>query len=271
MSQKQIPVVLTSRDLLLFRTLVTARILGVTEIITVMGFASLRRANRRLLKLASAGFLRRWFVPTEAGGQRALYGLSTKGAQRIGESPHRLISWPSDSLITSSQFLAHQQAVNAIFIEVNFKPLPQGFTCNRWLNFQTNLSSSVPVIPDGYFEMVYQDTVYPMFLEVDRGTETSRIWLRKVENYLTLAVTGEFERVFQRKRFRVLVFFHSVRRLAAVRRAIARRTAKLFWLTAEADGLWKTGWLRPDGREKVPLFVDPQGGNSWTPRAGEKG
>lgn len=259
--QKHIPVVLTPRDLTLFRTLLTTRILGVNDVMTVMGFTSLRRANRRLLKLVRAGLLRRWFVPTAAGGQSALYGLAPKGAHSIGEAQHRLISWTPDSLITGSQFLAHQQAVNAIFIDVNFKNLPEGFACKRWLHFQTNLSPSVPLIPDGYFEIAHQNTVYPMFLEVDRGTETSKVWLRKAEHYLTLAVTGEFERIFHQERslVSVLVFFPSMRRLAAVRRAIARRTAKLFFFTADADGLWKASWLRPEGSEKVGLFGGIEG------------
>jgi hypothetical protein len=260
--QKLIPVVLTPRDLLLFRTLMITRILGVAEVMSIARFASLRRANRRLLKLVRAGFLRRWFVPTEAGGQRALYGLSPQGAHRIGEPTRGLITWTSNSLITSSQFLAHQQAVNAIFIEAKFKPLPQGLTCNRWSTFNTQLSPSVPLVPDGYFELVYHGAVHPMFLEVDRGTETSKVWLGKAEHYLALATNGEFERLFQQKRsqLKVLVLFHSERRLAAVRRAIARRTAKLFWFTTQSEGLWKTSWLRPKASQKVGLLADPFGG-----------
>ena len=104
--QVHIPVILTSRDLLILRTLVTTRILGTTEIMTVAGFASLRRANRRLLKLVRAGFLRRWFVPTESGGQRALYGFPFRGARQIDEAPLGLINRKLNALITSSQFIA---------------------------------------------------------------------------------------------------------------------------------------------------------------------
>lgn len=118
-------IVLTPRDLLVLRTLVITRVLDSEQVRTIAGFLSVRRTNRRLLKLVQAGLLRRWFVGTESGGQRALYGLSPQGAAHIGESSRGLIHWKHDALITSSQFLAHQQAVNAVFIEARFKPLPR--------------------------------------------------------------------------------------------------------------------------------------------------
>ncbi len=254
--QVHIPVILTSRDVLILRTLVTTRVLGTTEVMTVAGFSSLRRANRRLLKLVRAGFLRRWFVPTESGGQRALYGLSVRGARQIDEAPLGLINWKPDSLITSSQFLSHQQAVNSAFIEANFKPLPDGIRCTRWLSFKTALTPTVPLVPDGYFEIVQHDKIHPMFLEADLGTETSAVWLRKAEHYLRLAISGEFERLFHQKSFRVLVVFPSEKRLVAVRRAIARRTTKLFWFKTQAESLWSNSWQRPTG-EKVGLFGGP--------------
>jgi hypothetical protein len=253
-------IILTARDLLVLRTLAISRVLDGEQVKLIAGFTAIRRTNRRLLKLVRAGLLRRWFVGTESGGQRALYGLSPKGAIRIGENPSGLIHWKQDTLVTSSQFLAHQQAVNAVLIQARFRPVPTGVACREWLTFKLPLSASVPLIPDGYFEIVTDpnSSVYPMFVEVDLGTESSTVWMRKVELYLKLAVGGEFERRFRQKRFRVLVVLPSERRLQAIRRAIARRTDKLFWFGTfdglRREGLFEPIWLRPVGDERLRLL-----------------
>jgi Replication-relaxation len=248
----------TLRDLLLLRTLAVTRVLDGEQIKTVGGFKSVRRTNRRLLKLVQAGLLKRWYVGTASGGQKAIYGLSPQGAKLIGEAQEGLISWKQDSLITSSQFLAHQQAVNAVFIHARFQPLPSGLSCGRWMNFREPLSQSVPLKPDGYFELKQGSAAHPMFLEVDLGTESSRVWKRKVELYLKLALGGEFEPMFHEKRFRVLVVLHSERRMDAIRKTVAKRTEKLFWFSTQdevtSNGFDSPIWLRPTGAARMPLL-----------------
>jgi hypothetical protein len=257
-TMKGIGTLITSRDLLLLRTLVLTRVLDGKQVKTIGGFSSVRRTNRRLLKLVRAGLLKRWFVGTAGGGQKALYGLSPHGANLIGETAQGLIPWKQDALITSSQFLAHQLAVNAVFLLARFHPLPAGVNCERWMNFREALSPSVPLVPDGYFEIVQDGVVHPMFLEVDLGTESSRVWKRKVELYLKLAIGGEFERLFHTKRFRVLVVLQSQRRLEAVHRTVAGRTEKLFWFSTQdeltTEGLCSAIWLRPAGTLRIPLL-----------------
>lgn len=254
---RQIGTITTSRDLFIFRTLAVTRVLDGEQVGTVGGFRSVRRTNRRLLKLVHAGFLKRWFVGTASGGQKAIYGLSPHGATLIGEIRRGLIPWKQDSLITSSQFLAHQQAVNAVFIQARFRHLPSGLVCQRWMTFREPLSPSVALMPDGYFELVQGSAVHPMFLEVDLGTESSKVWKGKVELYLKFALGGEFERMFHEKRFRVLVVLHSERRMEAIRKTVAKRTEKLLWFSTQDDltreGLCSPIWLRPSGTERIPL------------------
>jgi hypothetical protein len=258
-TMRNIGLITTSRDLLILRAIAITRVLEVEQVMAIGGFRSVRRANRRLLKLVQAGLLKRWFVGTASGGQKAIYGLSPQGATVIGETRQGVISWKEDSLITSSQFLAHQRAVNAIFIQVRFQPQTvSGFSCELWRTFREPLSPSVPLMPDGYFELIQSGAVYPMFLEVDLGTESSRVWKRKVELYLKLALGGEFERMFHEKRFRVLVALHSERRMQVLRKTIAKRTEKLFWLSTQdalnREGLYSPIWLRPTGDERKPLL-----------------
>jgi hypothetical protein len=255
---KNVGTITTSRDLLILRTLAVTRVLDVDQVIAIGGFTSVRRTNRRLLKLVRAGLLKRWFVGTASGGQKALYGLSPQSATLIGETRQGLIPWIQDSLITSSQFLGHQFAVNAVFIQARFRSLPSGLSCERWMTFREPLSPSVPLMPDGYFELVQENASHPMFLEVDLGTESSRVWKRKVELYLKFALGGEFERMFHQQRFRVLVVLHSERRMEAIRKTVTRRTEKLFWFSTQDDvsreGLGIPIWLRPTGAERIPLL-----------------
>jgi hypothetical protein len=258
MSTAQEPgALVTSRDLVLLRTLDQTRVLDGSLMKTVGGFASVRRTNRRLLKLVRAGVVRRWFLGTASGGRKAIYGLSPKGARLIGATLRGLVSWRADALITTSQFLAHQEAVNAVFMLARFGVLPAGCSCVRWQSFREPLSPSVPLVPDAYFETIRDGAAYPMFLEVDRGTESSRIWLRKVELYLRLALGGEFERQFHERRFRVLAVFPSERRMEAVRRTVAKRTDKLFWFSTDdrlrQEGLCGSAWLRAKGAERISL------------------
>ncbi len=259
---KALGIILTPRDLFVLRMLVTMRVLDGAEIKTIAGFATIRRTNRRLLKLFQAGLLRRWFLGTECGGRKTLYGLSPLGASHIGESSQGLIGWKQDSLITTSQFLAHQQAVNSFFIQARFQPLPPGVTCQRWMTFRLPLATSVKLVPDGYFEAVQGGSVCPMFLEVDMGTESTKVWAQKVELYLKLYVGGEYGRLFHEKRFRVLVLLHSERRLATVRRVVAKRTDKLFWFSTQDElqkqGLWNIGWLRPKSEGRQQLLTDTE-------------
>jgi Replication-relaxation len=191
-------------------------------------------------------------------GVKAIYGLSPQGASLIGEASPALIPWKPNRVITTSSFLAHQQAVNEIFIQARFHPLPPQVSCERWLTFREPLSPSLPLIPDGYLEIGNSATVHKMFLEVDLGTETSKVWKGKVELYLKFAVGGEFERMFHEKRFRVLVLLHSSRRLEIVRKTIASRTDKLFWLSTHdqvrGEGLFGPVWLRPKGEERMSLL-----------------
>lgn len=250
--------VLTSRDLTVLRTLVITRVLNSEQIQIIARFTSVRRTNRRLLKLVRAGVLRRWFVGTASGGQKAIYGLSPAGARLLEEPTRGLITWKQDALITTSQFLTHQQAINRVFIRAQHQPLPGGCSCTKWQAFRKQISSSIPLVPDGYFEIVHDRVVHPMFLEADLGTESSAVWKRKVDLYLKLAVSKEFEQIFDKTRLRVLVVVSSERRMNALRRVIAQRTDKLFWFTTEdrmeLAGLCGPIWMRPRGDELIPLL-----------------
>lgn len=250
---------ITTSDRLLFEALVICRIVDRNQAREITGRkeVSVSTSNARLVKLVRSGFLRRLFIATEQGGVKALYSLTRRSAALI-HTPYRPIQRKADSVLISDQFVQHQLALNSVFIQSKFRRLPQNTEFMRWIKFTEPLSEAAPLIPDGYFELETPMGVQPMFCEVDRGTEAQSIWAKKTQLYLKLASTGEFERLLQQKRFRVLVIAGSERRLLQLRKTVAGQTTKVFWFSTlnaiNRDGLVAAHWLRPVGDDRLSLL-----------------
>jgi hypothetical protein len=252
------PIVLTDRDRLLLKELAIGKVIDREQAKRIAGFKSTTRANDRLLKLARAGCLRRFFLGTRAGGTKAIYSLSAKGAQVV-QIEGRLIKRKNNSLLVGDLFVEHQLAVNSIWIETKFTPIPiPDVQFVRWLVFPAALSKSTPLMPDGYFELKSTSGMYCLFCEVDRGTEALKVWSRKISLYLQLAASGEFQVLFKQSRFRVLVAALTERRLSILRRTTALHTEKIFWFATLEEinkgGLFAPTWKRPVGEQKGPLL-----------------
>lgn len=251
--------VLQDRDRQLLRALETMRIVDRDQVMSVAGFHSISRANVRLLRLKNAGLLRRLFVGSRAGNRKALYVLSAKGAAIAGVRLWHLNRRQADRLVVDP-LIEHQLTVNAVRILVSHgrpPPLPS-VELKCWKVFLQPLSASVPIAPDGYFEIELEKSIHPMFLEVDRGTEGRRIWKKKTESYLRLARSGEFAKRFKQERFRVLVVANSGRRIDSIRAAVAKHTDKIFWFATfefiNREGFWSSVWVRPSGDQRQSLL-----------------
>ena len=250
--------VLQNRDRRLLEELSVMRVIDREQAKVVAGFGSTTRVNARLLAMVRAGLLARFFVGTIVGGRRAIYTSTRRGAAAVGR-PFRGIRKPSDELLVGNLFLAHQMAVNGVYVAVKHVPIPvKGVNLQRFLTFQVVLSPAVPIIPDGYFELSQTTKVIAQFLEVDLGTETLRRWREKVHAYLRLAIGGEFSRLFGLPRFRVLVLANSERRRDRLRKATEEVTERIFWFATLADinddNLWSEVWLRPSSPARRSLL-----------------
>lgn len=249
-------VILQPRDVLLLKTLSSLRIIDREQASVICGFKSLTRVNARLLKLRLAGLLKRFFFVSPEGGKRAIYSLTRHSANIIGTELNGL-KRPADSFLLGDRFAAHQLALNQVYCACFFRPLPNGVTVKSWRIFQKPLSSSCFVIPDGYFEIHSTESIRPVFLEVDLGTEGLTVWNKKIKQYINFAASGEFSRLFEKQRFSVLVVTGSERRLHSLRSAIQKITPKLFYLTSSArikeQGLGHAIWFRPEGEQTHSL------------------
>jgi hypothetical protein len=250
--------VIQERDRHLLRELSLMRVIDREQAKVVAGFGSTTRANARLLALTRAGLLHRFFQGTMAGGAKALYTLSEKGARFVGVSasgPRRR----EDQTVVADFFIQHQLGINEVYCTLKYpKKTPDGIVFKRWMGFPKRPAPGLRVIPDGYVELETASGIVAAFLEVDLGHERLRVWRDKVRNYLDLAVTGNFEREFKQSRFRVLVVADSERRLDAIREVVLAVTDKIFWFATyesiRRDGAFAPIWTRPKGEARHSLI-----------------
>ncbi len=253
--------VIQERDRHFLRELSLMRIVDREQVKVVAGFDSTTRANARLLLLTNAGLLKRFFVGTRAGGAKALYSLSEKGAQLVGvpaTGPRRA----DDQALIADFFVEHQLATNQVYCAAKYGVTPRDVAFRQWRTFPKHPSAGLHLIPDGYLELETFGGVLGAFVEVDLGHERLKVWSGKVHNYLDLATSGKFTEEFHQNRFRVLAVVSSPNRLESLRKATALITEKIFWFATladiERDGLFSSIWLRPKAGERVPLVKEIQ-------------
>ena len=156
-------------------------------------------------------------------------------------------------------FIQHQLAINEVYCSLKYgNRTPAGITVQRWMGFPKRPVPGLRLIPDGYVELETPSGIVAAFLEVDLGHERPRVWRDKVRNYLDLAVTGNFEREFKQRHFRVLVVADSERRLDAIRDVVLSETDKVFWFTTFESicgpGIFGAVWRRPRGGSPQSLI-----------------
>ena len=165
-------IVVTDRDRQLLAFLSEAKLLDREQIQQLLDFGSVTRANDRLSRLHAAGLLYRYFVGTVAGGRKALYAISPRGAATIGQAMVWKLHRSQSELLVGEPGVEHQLAVNWCWISMR-----RGPDCNlfRFVRFNEPISPALPLAPDGYAEVSGSEGIQPVFLEVDLTTETSRV------------------------------------------------------------------------------------------------
>lgn len=248
---------LMPRDIALLKVIAVLRVIDREQATVIGNFNSPTRLNYRLAALRSLGLLKQFFVGLGPGTRKAVFCLNRRGAQVAGVSYHRT-RFASDTTIGFDPFLVHRIAVGDVYVGFIHKPGPEHVTTNAWKFFESPLTRQTHLIPDGYFELHADGIVRGTFLEIDMGTETARVWKRKVAEYLSFAVSGGFQEHFGVAQFRVLVITTSAKRLQNLAKVISKITPKLFWLTTleefKANGPWTPIWCRPADGNKHSLL-----------------
>jgi len=250
-------IVLQERDRHLLRELAVVRVIDREQAKIIAGFGSTTRANARLLALTRAGFLRRYFLGTVGGARKALYAMSRHGAELV-EVPYRGPRRERDHILAADFFTAHQLEINDLYCAMKYKPIPADARFVRWLAFFERITPDIALIPDGYVEIETSEKKLAMFLEVDLGNESLSVWRRKVQAYLSYAVSGNFVEQFGHQQFRVLAITNSKRRQASIRTATAELSHRIFWFTTmgaiRRESLWSAIWQRPVEEQLISLL-----------------
>ncbi len=246
------------RDHKLLQELAVMRVIDRDQAKRVASFGSTTQVNARLLRLTRVGLLRRFFLGTKGGGQKAIYALSQAGA-KVVDVPFRGPRRRNDEVIVADFFVAHQFAINEIYCDLKYRPIPIAEAkFEKWISFNKPLDSGTRLIPDGYFEIRTPQKMLCAFLEVDLGNEGLSVWKRKVESYLQYAISGEFEKRFGQPQFRVLVIANTGRRMRSLQAATVTVTEKIFWFSTfdsiGQTGFWSPVWVRAQNGERQPLI-----------------
>jgi hypothetical protein len=250
--------VLQPRDRHLLEELATMRVIDREQAKIAAGFGSTTRVNTRLLRLTEAGLLRRFFLGTTAGGTKALYALSAKGAQLVGV-PLRGPQRRKDETLAADFFIQHQLTVNEMYCAIRHRPIPlPGVSFSRWLSFFEPVSLGLRLIPDGYVELKTPSGTLAAFLEIDLGHERGPAWRGKVDNYLAFALREPVHHEPYTRPFRVLVIAPTDRRAKSIRKVVAAKTRKIFWFASlehvRREGFFAPVWLRPEGEGREPFI-----------------
>lgn len=226
----------TERDRAIVREIARFGVMSRDQLMRLKFFRSKTRANERLKRLVGEGYLAARRQPLSVGGPRFVY------------LPGRLLDDGRDIrrrfADVSDLFLAHQ--LGLVDIRLAFE---QHATLARWLAEKDLASLSLGLVPDAYLEYEVQALTFCAFVEYDRGTEALGRVERKVRAYLALAHTGQFERAFTRKFFRVLMVADTAGRLATLSQTTTRLTERVFRFTTLNDlthhGPLASIWRRP--------------------------
>ena len=237
--------------------------------------------QRRLQLLYHHGFLACLPQPVVLGEGRVpfVYALDEAGAYLVatllgvdsGE-----VNWKPKHNQISTQFLDHTLAINDVRVVLQQLVRRGHLELGQWVDEGALKSAerqeAVPYMmqgarvvrkyPDGYFTLVVNDRQAYFFLEVDRGTESNVRWQEKIKAYHEFRESGESQRHYSTRNFRVLTVTTSDQRLQNLKKATEKAEGDhYFWFTIqERIDIWQPGcflepiWSIATKPDKLSLF-----------------
>lgn len=259
--------VMLLEDLWKFRCLTTSQLqlLRESDMDSSLRFVSRLTLTRRLKLLFHGGYVRRLARPCSSGSREPVYLLDKEGA-RVLTCRHGEVAVSPPSRLPSLTALDHLLAINQVHISllaacsnmakasVQQESVPLPAQLVEWQDSETARFTAslvttsrkettirkVTLLPDGFFVLKMPKATLFYFLEVDRGTEISRIIAEKCRAYYAHWKEGGFGEKRQipgNVGFRVLLIAPSIKRAASMANAINKLPAgrAMFWLTEEEN------------------------------------
>jgi hypothetical protein len=253
--------IIQDRDMSLLRALAEDfRLLTREQIGELFPMGSTSRLNFRLKQLRDAGFLSARLVAVE--------GTVAKHAYYLGPRAHTVFDDPAEQRIVASlrmqaaqlseSSFAHRFLVDSAHIRFltagrqypNYRLLTWVDQYSHW--WKSFRDYGVPCQSDGYGEflmLLYFDSLFTFFLEVDRGTERGQSIRDKIDRYIAYGDSGDYQRRFAAKTYRVVFIASDSRRAESILKIIETKTDRYFWVTSwehfRAAKLLDSYWLRP--------------------------
>lgn len=269
------PMRLTERDQDVIEAVYHHRVLSQGQIERLIFTGTHRSvAQRRLSLLYDHGYLDRRFLPRIGGlvTSPILYLLDKKGSEYLlSHRGYDDIRWRPNDNSLGYEHIEHLLAINTFRIEMTLACRMNGLPLQTWLDDTTlkqdydrvhlpRSARPVAVIPDAYFTIATPKGDTHFFLELDRGTMTSKRFKRKVLAYIAYASSGLAEKRFGTTKFRVLTVTESEKRAENLKTATEGVGGKRrFWfgtlaaLTAETiltEPMWRVA-----GREERAVLL----------------
>jgi hypothetical protein len=166
-----------------------------TEHLKAMFFGSLRRAQDRLRSLAQRGLIDTWYPPQPRGMGKASghHTLTESGAQvvasllGVARSELRYVVRNEEDREQDS-YLAHRLGVNEFFCAlIEAGRQNDGHGLAKWIPERTVRTADGWIRPDGFGVYLHPGGALDLYLEYDRGTETTRQLANKLAGYIGVA------------------------------------------------------------------------------------
>jgi hypothetical protein len=253
-------IVLQERDTSLIRVLAEEfRILSREQIGELFPMGSAARLNFRLKQLRDAGYLSSRSLAALGAAVKYGYYLGPRAIELFPDSTEQKVvsSLRTQAAQLAESGLAHRFLVDSIHIR--FLTASRHYPNYKLLTWIDQYSPAweglreygVPVQADGYGEylmLMHFDSLFTLFLEVDRGTERGQTLQDKIARYIQFAESGNYEQKFAAKNFRVLFITTSPRRLQGLLKMMGN--SEIFWVTTwdrfKSAKLFDHYWSRPN-------------------------
>jgi hypothetical protein len=229
------------------------------------------KVNLRMRKLYDHRYLSRHFLPTARGSLKAIYFSGSNGtgiiAEKLGIDPLKVRRRQKNLGQFKDLFLNHFLDLNDVWIKLikEIKKHPN-MELLLWLNdhdcfqnyIQSYTQSKKTFRPDGYFRLKYKGRIFNFFVEMDRSTMSNQRFKEKVKSYIDFAYSGQYQKIFDAKYFRVLTIAPTASRMENLKKTVEEVTDKIFWFTTSekiaAEGLFNPIWYRAGHEGLFPLI-----------------
>ena len=221
------------------------RILSQEQIQRLMG-KSKPQIQRLLRRLYDHQYLERVFLPVSTfGAPPTLYILDKRGRECLQQQGIEDFKTQPKKTI-SPFFIEHSRALNEFRIAISQSCESHNFKLLSWITENElkadydrveipSRKEKISLIPDSFFVIqVPGKKPSGFFVELDRGTMSSRKFRQKIEAYISYYKTGAYTRRYALRGFRLLT---------VIDRAGERRLENLVQATARVNGIAKRHWF----------------------------